>query len=127
MPTLQSSRETGKIGQNEPVCYSLTLFSQRWREVRDFYVDVLKAKVLSERPQRYTELDFGGLPLCLQQSDLPEMVSHVRLYLSMQNLEPLLSQLREKGVIVVKDGPYVKFRDPEGRMIKASQTTAVLS
>lgn len=112
---------------NDPVCYSLTIFTQRWREIRDFYVEVLKARVLSERPDRYAEIDFGGVPLCIEATEAAGMVTHLRLYVSMQNLEPLVADLRERGVIVVKDGPYVKFRDPEGRMIKASETFAILS
>jgi len=33
-------------------CYSVTIFTQRWKEVRDFYVDILNARVLSERTDR---------------------------------------------------------------------------
>ncbi len=33
----------------DPSCYSVTIFTQRWKEVRDFYVEILHARVLSER------------------------------------------------------------------------------
>ena len=31
-------------------CYSVTIFTQRWKEVRDFYVDILNARVGLRRP-----------------------------------------------------------------------------
>jgi hypothetical protein len=46
-----------------PSCYSVTIFTQRWKDVRDFYVDILRANVLSERADRYCEMDLGGVPL----------------------------------------------------------------
>ena len=27
-----------------PMCYSVTVFTQRWKEIRDFYVEILDAK-----------------------------------------------------------------------------------
>ena len=51
-----------------PSCYSVTIFTQRWKEVRDFYVNLLKATVLSERSERYCEMQLGGIPLTLGYS-----------------------------------------------------------
>ena len=58
---------TGAVAAN-PSCYSVTIFTQRWKEVRDFYVDILNARVLSERTDRYCEMDLGGIPLTVQYS-----------------------------------------------------------
>jgi catechol 2,3-dioxygenase-like lactoylglutathione lyase family enzyme len=72
-------------------CYSVTIFTNRWREMRDFYVDILGAEVVSERTDRYTEMRIGGVPLCLRRSECGEMVSYFHLYLSLKNREPVLN------------------------------------
>jgi hypothetical protein len=104
-----------------PSCYSLTIFTQRWKEIRDFYVNILNAKVLSERIDRYCEMEMGGMPICLRNSEMGEMVSYFHLYLVLKNREPVLSELRKRGIIVTMVGPYTNFRDPEGRVIKLSE------
>ncbi len=109
-----------------PTCYSVTIFTQRWKEIRDFYVEILDAKVLSERAGRYCEMEMGGLPICLRKSEYGEMVSYFHLYLSLRNREPVLHELRRRGVIVTHVGPYTNFRDPEGRVIKLSEARTVI-
>ena len=63
---------TGAVAAN-PSCYSVTIFTQRWKEVRDFYVDILNARVLSERTDRYCEMDLGGIPLTVVGSPGTEL------------------------------------------------------
>lgn len=109
-----------------PLCYSLTIFTNRWREIRDFYVEILHAKVVSERPDRYCEMNMGGLPFCLRCSEFGEMASYFHLYLTMKNREPVLRELRQRGIIVTTVGPYTNFRDPEGRVIKLSESAALV-
>jgi hypothetical protein len=107
--------------EESPSCYSLTIFTQRWKEIRDFYVNILNAKVLSERNERYCEMEMGGMPICLRKSEMGEMVSYFHLYLVLKNREPVLKELRKRGIIVTMVGPYTNFRDPEGRVIKLSE------
>lgn len=107
--------------EETPSCYSLTIFTQRWKEIRDFYVNILNAKVLSERTDRYCEMLMGGMPICLRKSEMGEMVSYFHLYLVLKNREPVLAELRKRGIIVTMVGPYTNFRDPEGRVIKLSE------
>ena len=107
--------------EGDPSCYSLTIFTQRWKEIRDFYVNILHAKVVSERTDRYCEMEMGGMPICLRQSEMGEMVSYFHLYLELKNREPVLKELRKRGIIVTMVGPYTNFRDPEGRVIKLSE------
>ena len=110
-----------------PNCYSVTIFTQRWKEVRDFYVDILSANVLSERTDRYCEMELGGIPLTLRKCEHGEVVSYFHLYLSMKNREAVLNELRRRGIIVTSVGPYTNFRDPEGRVIKLSEQRTVVS
>lgn len=109
-----------------PSCYSVTIFTNRWREIRDFYVEILDAKIVSERPDRYCEMTMGGIPLCLRRSELGEMVSYFHLYLSLKNRAHILAELRRRGIIVTNVGPYTNFRDPEGRVIKLSDSKAMV-
>jgi catechol 2,3-dioxygenase-like lactoylglutathione lyase family enzyme len=113
--------------QTHPSCYSVTIFTQRWKEVRDFYVDILCAHVLSERTDRYCEMDLGGIPLTIRQCEHGEMVSYFHLYVSMKNRDIVLTELRRRGIIVTTVGPYTNFRDPEGRVIKLSQEKTIVS
>src|SRR5438094_8495503 len=108
-------------------CYSVTIFTQRWKEIRDFYVEILAAKVVSERAGRYCEMEMGGIPIRLRMSEYGEMVSYFHLYLSLKNREPVLKELRQRGIIVTNVGPYTNFRDPEGRVIKLSEAKTVVS
>ncbi len=111
----------------DPSCYSLTIFTQRWKEIRDFYVNILHAKVLSERTDRYCEMEMGGMPFCVRQSEMGEMVSYFHLYLALKNREPVLAELRKRGIIVTMVGPYTNFRDPEGRVIKLSEQKTLVA
>lgn len=108
-------------------CYSITIFTQRWKEVRDFYVDILGAEVLSERSERYCEINLGGVPLTIRMAEYNEIVSYFHLYLSMKNRDVVLNELRRRGIIVTTVGPYTNFRDPEGRVIKLSETKTIVS
>ncbi len=117
---------TGAVAAN-PSCYSLTIFTNRWKEVRDFYVDLLSAHVLSERAERYSELDLGGVPLTVRRCEHGEMISYFHLYLSMKNRDGVLAELRRRGIIVTTVGPYTNFRDPEGRVIKLSDQKTLVS
>src|SRR5580704_18437525 len=114
-------------GAESATCYSVTIFTNRWKEMRDFYVEILCAEVLSERPDRYCEMKIGGVPLCLRRSESGEMVSYFHLYLTLKNREPVLNELRKRGIIVTNVGPYTNFRDPEGRVIKISETSTIQS
>ena len=108
-------------------CYSITVFTQCWREVRDFYVDILRAHVVSERAERYSEIVLGGVPLTIRMADHGETVSYFHLYVSMPNLDGVLAELRRRGIIVTTVGPYTNFRDPEGRVIKLSEEKTIVS
>jgi hypothetical protein len=55
------------------------------------------------------------------------MVSYFHLYLSLKNREPVLQELRTRGIIVTTVGPYTNFRDPEGRVIKLSDSKTIVS
>ena len=110
-----------------PSCYSVTIFTQRWKEVRDFYVDILNARVLSERMDRYSEMDLGGIPITIRMCEHGEMVSYFHLYISMKSRESVLNELRRRGIIVTTVGPYTNFRDPEGRVIKLSEEKTIVS
>jgi len=108
-------------------CYSVTVFTQRWREIREFYVSILDAKIVSERTDRYCEMELGGLPISLRRCECGEMVTYIHLYLSTKNRKPVLEELRKRGIIVTTVGPYTNFRDPEGRIIKLSDSETVVS
>ena len=112
---------------SNPSCYSVTIFTQRWKDVRDFYVDILGANVLSERADRYCEMSVGGLPICIRMCEHGEMVSYFHLYASMKNREGVLAELRRRGIIVTTVGPYTNFRDPEGRVIKLSEEKMIVA
>jgi catechol 2,3-dioxygenase-like lactoylglutathione lyase family enzyme len=111
----------------KPTCYSITIFTLRWREVRTFYVDLLGAQVLSERTDRYCEMDLGGLPITLRVAEHGEIVSYFHLYISTPNRDAVLEELRRRGIIVTTVGPYTNFRDPEGRVIKLSEEKTIVT
>lgn len=104
-----------------PSCYSLTMFTQRWKEIRDFYVGILNAKVFRECEGRYCDMEMGGMPICLRASEMGETVSYFHLHLALKDREPVLKELRKRGIIVTMVGAYTNFRDPEGRVIKLSE------
>jgi hypothetical protein len=108
-------------------CYSLTIFTQRWTEVRDFYVNILGAEILSERTERYAEVNLGGVPMTIRMAENGEVVSYFHIYLSMKHRETVLGELRRRGIIVTTVGPYTNFRDPEGRVIKLSEGKTIIS
>ena len=112
---------------SSPACYAITVFTQRWREVRDFYVDILNAHVLSERADRYSEIELGGIPITIRMAEHGETVSYFHLYVSMKNRDEVLKELRRRGIIVTTVGPYTNFRDPEGRVIKLSEKRTIVS
>ncbi len=116
-----------EMGTSRLNCYSVTIFTQRWQEVRDFYVQILSAKVFSERRDRYCEMELGGLPLTIRRCEHGETVSYFHLYLSMKNREVIFQELRRRGIIVTTIGPYTNFRDPEGRVIKISEAKMIVS
>ena len=110
-----------------PSCYSVTIFTNRWREVRDFYVDLLNAAVLTEHDARYCEMNLAGVPLTIRRCEHGEMVSYFHLYIALKNRAGVLGELRRRGIIVTNVGPYTNFRDPEGRVIKLSDARTTLS
>jgi len=120
-------RTAGEGLKEGATCYSVTIFTNRWKEMRDFYVEILSAEVLSERPDHFCEMRIGGVPLCLRRSECGEMVSYFHLYLTLKNREPVLNELRKRGIIVTNVGPYTNFRDPEGRVIKISDSRTIVS
>ncbi len=129
MIAMQNTEDINGIlaDETEPSCYSLSVFTLRWKEIRDFYVQILGAKVLSERTERYCEMVVGGIPLCLRKAEGGEMMSYLHLYLAMKNREPVLKELRQRGIIITTVGPYTNFRDPEGRVIKLSESHTMVS
>ena len=108
-------------------CYSVTVFTQCWKDVRDFYVNILRAEVRSERADRYSEITLGGVPLTIRMAEHGETVSYFHLYISMKNHDAVLGELRRRGIIVTTVGPYTNFRDPEGRVIKLSEERTIVS
>ena len=111
----------------QPKCYAVTIFTHQYRDVRDFYVDILNAHVSSEKPGKVCELELAGMPLCLRQAEHGEMPSYFHLHLALKNQEGVLSELRRRGIIVTSVGPFTNFRDPEGRVIKLSEERIVVA
>lgn len=108
-------------------CYSLTVFTRNWPEVRHFYTHLLGAVVISERAYRSCELRLGGVPLCFRAVENGESVSYFHLYLALQERHLILERLQQAGVIVRLDGTYATFLDPEGRTVKLSTDIALLT
>ncbi len=106
---------------SQPTCYALTVFTLHYREVRDFYVGLLNAQVVSEKIGRSCELEMAGITINLRQADQGELVSYFHLQLALKRPEPVLAELRRRGIIVTSVGPFTNFRDPEGRVIKLSE------
>ena len=104
-----------------PTCFAVTIFTQHYREVRDFYVDILNARITTEKLDRICELELGGVPLCLRACEHGEAVSYFHLHLALQRQDSVLGELRRRGIIVTSVGQYNNFRDPEGRVIKLTE------
>lgn len=107
-----------------PTCTHLTIFTQRWREIRDFYAQILGAAIVNEEPDRWAEMVVGGLPICLCNGEHGETLSYLHLHFFVADRQPVLRELRRRGIIVTRVGPAVNFRDPEGRVIRLSAAPA---
>ncbi|HWY91733.1 MAG TPA: VOC family protein [Chthoniobacterales bacterium] len=120
-------RRVGKSRLRYPRCYSVTVFTKRWKEIRNFYVNVLGGQVVSEREHRYCDLLFGSVPICFRAFGDGDghFESHFHLYLALRDRRALLERLKASGVIVRIDGVYASFLDPEGRTIKVTEEIAV--
>jgi catechol 2,3-dioxygenase-like lactoylglutathione lyase family enzyme len=105
----------------------VTIFTQQYRDVRDFYVDILNARIVNEKPERICELELGGVPLCLRACEHGEHVSYFHLHLALKRQDAVLGELRRRGIIVTTVGHYNNFRDPEGRVIKLSEDRVTVS
>lgn len=121
-------RKVGRSRSHSPRCYSLMVFTKRWKEIRNFYVEVLGGQIVSERENRYCDVLFGSLPICFRAFGDGDghFESHFHLYLASCHRQALLERLQEAGVIVRMDGIYASFLDPEGRTIKVSEEIAVV-
>lgn len=135
MPTFTSSEPESKLqpgadprgaAPHAPHCYSVAIFTQRWRDIRDFYIELLGARVLSEKPDVYCEMEVGGVPLCLRKCEHGETISYFHLYLALGERDAVLQALRRRGIVVTTVGPYTNFRDPEGRVIKLSDAPTIV-
>ncbi len=104
-----------------PTCFAVTIFTQSYREIRDFYVDILNARITAEKLDRICELELGGVPLCIRACEHGEAVSYFHLHLALKRQDSVLGELRRRGIIVTSVGPYNNFRDPEGRVIKLTE------
>jgi hypothetical protein len=105
----------------QPKCFAVTIFTLRYSEVRDFYVDILNASIQTEKPGRVCELELAGMPICLRAAEHGELVSYFHLHLMLKQPDAVLAELRRRGIIVTSVGPFTNFRDPEGRVIKLSE------
>ena len=105
----------------QPKCYGITIFTLQYREVRDFYVNLLNARVVQETYGHFCTLDLAGIPICLRPAENSEMVSYFHLHLVLKRQDSLLGELRRQGIIVTTVGPFTNFRDPEGRVVKLSE------
>ena len=108
-------------------CNSLTIFTHYWKDVRNFYVEILGAKILAERGDRQCDVELGELPLSIRRCENGEAMSYFHLHLTMQARTAVLNKLRRRGIIVTVVGGDAVFRDPEGRVIKLSESKRVAS
>ena len=105
----------------QPKCYGITIFTLQYNEVRDFYVNLLNARVVQEKFGHFCNMDLAGIPVCLRPAENSEMVSYFHLNLVLRRQDSLLAELRRQGIIVTTVGPFTNFRDPEGRVVKLSE------
>jgi hypothetical protein len=111
----------------QPKCYGITIFTLQYAEVRDFYVNLLNARVIHEKFGHFCELDLAGIPLCLRQAESSGMVSYFHLQLVLKRQDSLLGELRRRGIVVTTVGPFTNFRDPEGRVVKLSEEQVAMA
>ena len=105
----------------QPKCYGITIFTLQFNVVRDFYVNLLNARVVQEKYGHFCTMDLAGIPICLRPAENSEMVSYFHLNLVLKRQDSLLGELRRQGIIVTTVGPFTNFRDPEGRVLKLSE------
>jgi catechol-2,3-dioxygenase len=108
--------------ESRPHCYCITFFTSQLSEIRDFYMQILDAKILEENENSHSVLDIAGMPVCLRKSQMGETTGYFHLHLAVKNRQPILNELRKRGIIVTHTGPTINFRDPEGRVIKLSES-----
>ncbi len=105
----------------QPKCYGITIFTLQYNAVRDFYVNLLNARVVREKFGHFCNMDLAGIPICLRPAENSETVSYFHLNLVLKRQDSLLVELRRQGIIVTTVGPFTNFRDPEGRVLKLSE------
>ena len=105
----------------QPKCCGITIFTLQYNEVRDFYVNLLNARVTQEKYGHFCAMDLAGIPVCLRPAENCEMVSYFHLHLVLKRQDSLLGELRRQGIVVTTVGPFTNFRDPEGRVLKLSE------
>jgi len=120
---VESDRDTATASavDAQPKCYGITIFTLQYNEVRDFYVNLLNARVAQEKFGHFCTMDLAGIPICLRPAENSEMVSYFHLNLVLKRQDSLLAELRRQGIIVTTVGPFTNFRDPEGRVVKLSE------
>ncbi len=111
----------------QPKCYGITIFTLQYNAVRDFYVNLLNARVVQEKYGHFCTMDLAGIPICLRPAENSEMVSYFHLSLVLKRQDSLLAELRRQGIIVTTVGPFTNFRDPEGRVLKLSEAPLSMS
>jgi hypothetical protein len=105
----------------QPKCYGITIFTMQYDEVRDFYVNLLNARIVHEKYGHFCAMELAGIPVCLRPAENSEMVSYFHLHLMLKRQDSLLGELRRQGIVVTTVGPFTNFRDPEGRVVKLSE------
>ncbi len=118
---------TSSRGDVVLACNTLTIFTHYWKDVRNFYVEILGAKIVAECEDRQCDIELGELPLSIRRCENGEAVSYFHLHLTMQARSAVLNKLRRCGIIVTVAGGDAVFRDPDGRVIKVSESTRVVS
>jgi hypothetical protein len=103
-----------------PRCYSLIVFTNRLKDLREFYVGLLGLVIVKEVKDDYFEIDLAGTLLIFRQSRHGETMSNFHLCIVMKNRDAVLVEVKRRGIIVTTLGPYTNLRDPEGRVVKLS-------
>src|SRR5207249_10051199 len=78
----------------QPKCYGITIFTLQYNVVRDFYVNLLNARILQEKCGHFCAMDLAGVPICLRPAENSEMVSFFHLHLMLKRQDSLLAELR---------------------------------
>ena len=118
---LENERDTASAVVAQPKCYGITIFTLQFNEVRNFYVDLLNARVIQEKFGHFCNMNLAGIPICLRPAENSDMVSFFHLNLVLKRQDSLLAELRRLGIIVTTVGPFTNFRDPDGRVVKLSE------